>query len=460
MSAYIGDVVKNGLVLYLDAANSKSYVSGSSTWFDLSGNNNSGSLTFGPTFSSDVKGNMVFDGTNDHVILARPSIMSGSQVSFCVWVKITSTRDGAIIWLEDGNDVRYFSAHLTWGDNSIYFDAGNGQTGSSGGPFDRINKSTTAAERSGWHYWCFTKNSTAGRMRIYLDGGLWHSGTGHNFPVGTASVGLINKMDTVSYIPHHNNTIASIKFYNRELSAAEILENYNATKGRFDTPRVINSVQPRLVTNGLVMCLDAGNGKSYVSGSNTWFDLSGNNNSGSLSGPTYSSTNGGSIVFDGTDDQVLVTGSVTTSTATFCVWIRRNGNQTTYKGILFSRGTNTSGMNFSNSNQIGYHWNDASNTYNWNPPLVIPDLAWSMCVVSVSPTFATAYLCQASGISSATNVVNHGSTTLNNIRIANDSGLAGRFFKGNIAQSLIYNRALSASEVLQNYNATKGRFGL
>jgi hypothetical protein len=123
MSAYIGDVVKNGLVLYLDAANSKSYVSGSNTWFDLSGNNNSGSLTNGPTFSSDVKGNMVFDGTNDHVILARPSIMSGSQVSFCVWVKITLTRDGSIIWLENGNDIRYFSVHLTWGDNSIYFDA-------------------------------------------------------------------------------------------------------------------------------------------------------------------------------------------------------------------------------------------------------------------------------------------------------------------------------------------------
>jgi hypothetical protein len=266
--------------------------------------------------------------------------------------------------------------------------------------------------------------------------------------------------DTNDY--YFNGRVASGKIYNRILSAAEILENYNATKGRFDTPRAINSVQPRLVTNGLVMCLDAGNRESYVSGSNTWFDLSGNNNSGSLSGPTYSSTNGGSIVFDGTDDQVVVAGSITTSTATFCVWIRRDGNQTTYRGILFSRGGggNVSGMNFFNSNQIGYHWNDAANTYTWNPPLVIPDLAWSMCVISVSPTFATAYLCQASGISSATNVVNHSSTTLNSIRLANDSGVGGRFFKGNIAQSLIYNRALSASEVLQNYNATKGRFGL
>jgi hypothetical protein len=220
---------------------------------------------------------------------------------------------------------------------------------------------------------------------------------------------------------------------------------------------------PDLIQDGLVLCLDAANTKSYPGSGTSWVDLSRNGNNGTLTnGPTYNSSNGGNIIFDGTDDQVLVTGSVTTSTATFCAWIRRDGNQTTYRGIIHSRGTggNVSGINFSNSNQIGYHWNGAANTYTWNPPLVIPDLAWSMCVVSVSPTFATAYLCQASGISSATNVVNHGSTTLNNIRIANDSGLAGRFFKGNIAQSLIYNRALSASEILQNYNATKGRFRL
>jgi hypothetical protein len=226
-------IVTDNLITYLDAGNSKSYSGSGTVWTDISRNGNNGTLTNGPTFSSDTNGSIVFDGTNDHAVLATPSMMSGSQVSFCVWVKIISTKDGAIIWLEDGNDVRYFSAHLTWGDNSIYFDAGNGQTGSSGGPYDRINKSTTAAERSGWHYWCFTKNSTAGRMRIYLDGGLWHSGTGHNFPVGAASVGLINKMDTVSYTSHHNNAIASIKFYNRELSAVEIIQNYNATKGRF-----------------------------------------------------------------------------------------------------------------------------------------------------------------------------------------------------------------------------------
>ncbi len=62
---------------------------------------------------------------------------------------------------------------------------------------------------------------------------------------------------------------------------------------------------PKIVTDGLVLALDAGNTKSYTSGSTTWFDKSGNANNGTLTnGPTFSSANGGSIVFDGVDDRV------------------------------------------------------------------------------------------------------------------------------------------------------------
>ena len=62
---------------------------------------------------------------------------------------------------------------------------------------------------------------------------------------------------------------------------------------------------PKIVTNGLVLCLDAGNVKSYVSGSTTWTDLSPTQKNGILTnGPTFNSSNGGSIVFDGVDDYI------------------------------------------------------------------------------------------------------------------------------------------------------------
>jgi len=224
--------------------------------------------------------------------------------------------------------------------------------------------------------------------------------------------------------------------------------------------RMIEESAASVVTTGLQLYLDAGNASSYPGSGTTWTDLSGNSRTGTLTnGPTYSATNGGSIVFDGTNDYVQCTGSLTVTAATFVTWIRRNGNQGQYDGILFSRGTNTTGMNFQTSNQLGYHWNDAGNTYNWQSGLTIPNLTWCMIAVSVTSTVATAYLYQASGITTATNTVNHGSSNLNDIKIALDDA-AARYFNGNIATAQLYNIALSAAEVLQNYNATKSRFGL
>jgi hypothetical protein len=79
--------------------------------------------------------------------------------------------------------------------------------------------------------------------------------------------------------------------------------------------------------------------------------------------------------------------------------------------------------------------------------------------VSVSSTSATAYLCQQSGITSASNIVSHTSTTIDDIKIGQDEA-GNRFFTGNISIAQIYNRALSASEVLQNFEATRERFGV
>ena len=73
----------------------------------------------------------------------------------------------------------------------------------------------------------------------------------------------------------------------------------------------------RIVTDGLILSLDASDQNSYISGSITWTDLSENRNSGALTnGPTYSSDNGGSIVFDGADDYVSISQNVNPSNIT------------------------------------------------------------------------------------------------------------------------------------------------
>jgi hypothetical protein len=215
-----------------------------------------------------------------------------------------------------------------------------------------------------------------------------------------------------------------------------------------------------VVTTGLQLYLDAGNASSYSGSGTAWNDLSGNGRNGTLTnGPTYSATNGGSIVFDGSNDYVQCTGSLTVTAATFVTWIRRNGNQGQYDGILFSRGTSITGMDFHLSNQLGYTWNNAVNTYNWQSGLIVPDLTWCMVAVSVTSTAATAYLCQASGITTATNTVSHTSSVLDDIKIAFDDA-AARYFAGNIAIAQLYNIALTAEQISQNFQADRSRFGV
>ena len=216
---------------------------------------------------------------------------------------------------------------------------------------------------------------------------------------------------------------------------------------------------PKIVTNGLVICLDAANRRSYPGSGTVWRDLAGSNNGTLTNGPTFNSANRGSIVFDGVDDFVQISASFNITTATFVVWLRRNGNQNTYDGILFSRGTNITGISFYTSNQLGYTWNNAVNTYTWNSSLIVPDLTWCMCAISITSNSATAYLYQSTGLTTATNIVSHTSTILDDIKIGQDD-FGSRFFTGDVAQAQIYNRALTSTEILQNYNATKGRFGL
>ena len=218
---------------------------------------------------------------------------------------------------------------------------------------------------------------------------------------------------------------------------------------------------PNIVTNGLVLALDAGNPKSYVSGSTIWYDRSGYNNSGSLvNGPTFSSDNVGSIVFDGIDDNVSVSQiGGTFSEMTFRTIIKPNGNQVSAAGVLFFRPLAT-GINFkyqSTGWQLGFHCNDLSPTYTWGGGPTIPDNTISDVCLVVNSTKAVYYI---NGVNSAELVYSYPSVTVSNLKIAVDSGVAGRNFKGAVYSACIYNRALSAQEVLQNYNAQKSRFNL
>lgn len=221
---------------------------------------------------------------------------------------------------------------------------------------------------------------------------------------------------------------------------------------------------PRIVTNGLVLCLDAGNIKSYPGSGTTWTDISGQNNTGTLtSGPTYSSTNGGSIVFDGTDDYVqcpLVSSAITNITMTGFVNVTlskkgaffRNGGGST--GYAIGQGSTTFDGNGDNIIGLfpGRRWIATSSAYS---------AGWQLVTFILDSSSVVSGYLNTTPITFPTGVTPNTPTSNFYLgRNVGDEPSGVRAMTGSIAQFMFYNRVLSAAEVTQNFNALRGRFGV
>jgi hypothetical protein len=170
-------IVTEGLMMCLDAANRKSYPGSGTSWTDISIKANTATLVGSPTYSS---GAITFNpsGTGQYANIPIAAIPSGSNlVSVCCWINLGNPGtppNASVFCCSEPGGSRIINIHLPWNDSVVYWDAGN-----SGGTFNRINTSTlTTAQKTGWHNWTFTKNALTGNMNIYLNGTLWHSGTG------------------------------------------------------------------------------------------------------------------------------------------------------------------------------------------------------------------------------------------------------------------------------------------
>ena len=208
---------------------------------------------------------------------------------------------------------------------------------------------------------------------------------------------------------------------------------------------------PRVVTDGLVLALDAGNTKSYPGSGTSWSDLSGNSNTGTLTnGPTYSSDNGGSIVFDGTDDYV-------TSSFTFTA-----GQSVTISGWLYSTASTSAYRNFVDTlSSYPMIWWDTNGKieFDTSSGYITPSVyrnQW-VYVTLVKPSGTTIASYYVNGAFASNGGVSY-SVPASTPTWFNRS--AGQTWIGNCSNISIYNRALSAQEIQQNFNALRGRYGI
>jgi hypothetical protein len=214
---------------------------------------------------------------------------------------------------------------------------------------------------------------------------------------------------------------------------------------------------PKIVTDGLVLALDAGNVKSYASGSTIWYDKSGGVNNGTLTnGPTYNSANGGSIVFDGTNDYVDCGNNSSLNAP----------NQITLSAWV--NGTYTPGAEYAvidKGGVVGHHFGVYQQKIIFQTPngyrqsdTILSSNVWCNIVAVYNKTNVYFYLNSiANGVQALTGGLNAPTDPIWISRYTNGSPLS---FNGKISITQIYNRALTAQEITQNYNALKGRFGI
>ena len=225
-------VVRDGLVLYLDAANRKSYRGTGTSWLDLSGNNNTGTLTNGPTFSAGNGGSIVCDGTNDYILSNNTSLASSfasTSVSHFTWVYPTSA--GQIV-VELGQT----SINTGWHDSNIEINT-SGAISFSTWHSSLTNKVVSSnLSFNNWYLVGFSYNGTT--LTAYINGNSIGTTTftrsapynnGSALHYALCAIDSTN-MGTSAYA---GARIANFVVYNRALSATEVLQNYNATKTRF-----------------------------------------------------------------------------------------------------------------------------------------------------------------------------------------------------------------------------------
>ena len=225
------------------------------------------------------------------------------------------------------------------------------------------------------------------------------------------------------------------------------------------------------VTNGLMLYLDATRSASYSGSGNTWADISGLTPAGNatlVGSPAFGSSslaNGsGSFTFGSNVNAVTTQTYTINNEITYIAWI--NPSQS-FSGAAICRRTDPTFNNggtylyLANSN-LCYSWDNTD--YGWRSNLIVPNNQWSMIVITVDAVSVTAYLCNASGISSATNGTTHYSLTskgATNFQIGYDPyDPVNRAVIGKMGTAMVYSVALTSADITAIFNAQKASFGL
>ena len=413
--AYNPTIVSNGLVVAYDPANPKCYPGSGVTFYDLSGNGNHGTLTNGPTISNNLAKYTVFDGSNDYIVSSNNTGIAGTAPRTLVaWVWMNNVATSVIARL--------------------------GTTG--GQSFEmQVNASRLIMHRnSGSPSYAFTSPSI--KLNRWYHFAITCDGTNHNFYIdgqydSTSSL-AITTLSSPLYVGYPvydgngymNGNVSQVLLYNRELSASEINQNYNATKGRY-------AYTADIVTSGLVSAFDAGSALSYPGSGSRIYNVT------SAAGATADLRDGPTIVgsgstayanMGGATANVIAFSSNTIRSFSFVTWISSSIAGVNY---LFDGRT---GINA----YILYYGSGGVDKLFVNGVKKDPNSGSNNSTVFPRNQWLHVY-CELT--TSATGEISFGNRYTYN-----------EPFTGRLAAIQFYNRPLEPFEIQQNYDAMRGRY--
>ena len=451
------NTITDGLIFYVDPTNTNTYSGVGTTAYNLiPGGINNFSLVNGVAYDLDRSGSFYFDGSNDYVGLGSTTIFNSTAFTVSFWIKPIAYNGSYVSGAITNGQYTLFGTTSDYQGFTNTF-TGAIQFGAAANAIATVNQSNFSTNK--WYYYVAvydsagTGNST--RFKIYIDGAIKTLTYDATIPAAPYAAGLEARFGygPGGRYPYYNGNIGLVQIHNRALSSTEILQNYNATKSRYNNTE-------NIVTDSLVYSLDASNPNSYSGTGTTWYDLSGNNKNFILSGPpTFLKSNSGSLSYS--SQYAYASSPVAFTRFTIDCWVKFNAIPVgTYPCVLTQTYPNSSG------GQLNYSLGFCNFTGKFNGGFY--DGAWH-CPTGITPVTGVWYYAA---------VTYDGSTVKFYINGALDSSLSysgtpyslgasdwiGRrwdsneFLNAEIPVVRLYNKALTASEIAQNYNAAKDKY--
>lgn len=160
---------------------------------------------------------------------------------------------------------------------------------------------------------------------------------------------------------------------------------------------------------------------------------------------------GNAVELDGINDHLTVSGiSLDSNTVTMTAWIKPNGTPTGWAGLIFDRSHSGNGLNFGNSGELRYHWNDSN--WGWNSGLVPTPGTWTFVALVIESNRATIYMNDGTGFQTAVNTVAHNPGAFGTTYIGRDPANSSRHFKGTMDEARLYGKAMTQAELQQVYD--------